>query len=99
MTSNAAENPDLMRISDEELARLKAIAFGTLETEFELTFWSDGGITVQRLITNLESYRAELAECRALLADVIGAAPPDASNRSSIKAAADWLANWDGKRL
>jgi hypothetical protein len=88
-----------MRISNDELARLKAIAFGTSELEFDLAFWSDGGTAVQSLITELERYRGELAECRGLLAEVIATAPLDAPNRTSIKAAADWLANWNGERL
>jgi hypothetical protein len=99
MPSNPPDQPDPMRISDEELARLKAIAFGTLESEFDRAFWSDGGTTVQSLITELERYRAELAECRSLLTEVIATAPLDAPNRASIKAAADWLANWTGERL
>lgn len=86
-------------ITPEELARLKAIAYGKSESEFDLTFWSDGGKTVQALITTIEEFQKELRACRGLLADVIATAPSDAPNRPSIKAAADWLANWNGERL
>lgn len=47
----------------------------------------------------LERLQKELSECRGLLADVMATAPHDAPNRTSIKAAADWLANWNGERI
>jgi hypothetical protein len=43
--------------------------------------------------------KKELSECRGLLADVVATVPPAAPNRPNIKAAADWLANWDGERV
>lgn len=86
-------------MTSEELARLKAIAATGTEREFDLTFWCVGGKPVLSLIAEIERVRKELSDCRGLLADVIATAPHNAPNRSSIKAAADWLANWDGERL
>lgn len=43
---------------------------------------------------SVAALRMELAECRALLVDAIADPSP-----ADIKRAADWLANWDGKRI
>jgi hypothetical protein len=51
-------------ISEDELLRLKAIAFGSSQSNFDKAFWSDGGTTVQKLITEIEDLRAQLA-CKA----------------------------------
>jgi uncharacterized small protein (DUF1192 family) len=50
----------IVRMTKDELERLKAIAFGKSECEFDQAFWSDGGKTVQALITEIERLNAEI---------------------------------------
>ena len=58
-------------MTDEELARLKAIAFGQSELEFDQAFWSDGGTTVQALITEIEQLRGNLSLAEEGLASAV----------------------------
>lgn len=49
---------------------------------------------------SVEKLRTELNECRDHLSNLIAAAPKAVVNNDPhFKAAANWLANWDGKRL
>lgn len=80
-----------VNLTPEELARLKAVASTGSVSEFDLTFWADGGKTVLSLIVEIERLRAGLAELKARLVEVNVGIPGMGATDSELVATIDCL--------